>query len=52
MPDIITQIDRLKTLSELLVEMCKEYNMEKFYELNRRFKERVAVDRLEDEINV
>jgi hypothetical protein len=51
MTDILTHLDRLQELSELMLAMCKEYDMQKFFELDKKFKDTVAINKLEDEVN-
>ena len=51
MPDIVTMMSRLEELNELLLDMSREYNIKKFYELDRKFSELQAIHKLEDELN-
>ena len=52
MADIMTQVNRINEMSELLLEMFKEfYNTKRYRELSDRFDDLVAINRLEDEIN-
>lgn len=48
---IMTQLNRLQELSILLLAMTKEYDIKKFFELDHRFQEIVAMNKLEDEVN-
>jgi hypothetical protein len=47
----MTQIDRINELSRLLLQMCQEYDMNKFFELQRKFDDILTLNSLEDEIN-
>ena len=51
MPDIITQVDRISELSSLLLEMTNVRDMKKFWELDRKFNELMALNKLEDDPN-
>lgn len=51
MTSIMTRIDRGLELSTLLLEMCKEYDMKKFWELQAKFDNLVMLNKLEDELN-
>ena len=48
---LIVQMDRLSELGELMKKMVDEYDMKKFFDLDRQFRERLALYKLEDEIN-
>ena len=48
---LLVQINRFAELCKLLEQMNKEYDMKKFFELDRRFKDIMAINKLEDEIN-
>jgi len=51
MPDIITQLDRISELSKLLLQMNRETDDKKFWQLQQRWNDIVAMNRLEDELN-
>jgi len=51
MPDIMTQVDRLQELSSLLLQMIQEYDMKKFWKLDRKFQDLKMLHKLEDELN-
>jgi len=50
-PGILVQVDRINELSKILLEMTKEHDNKKFWELDRKFKELKAIHTLEDELN-
>lgn len=49
---IMTQVDRLNELCKLHLQMCQEPDIKKFFELDKKFQEIVALNKLEDELNV
>jgi hypothetical protein len=51
MPDLMTQLDRVHELSEILLAMTREYDMKKFWALDRKFRDLKAIFKLEDELN-
>ena len=51
MPDILTLVNRIQEQSKLLLQMCREYDMRKFWELERKFQELNEIYRLEDKLN-
>lgn len=54
MPTIITMIDRLVKLSEILGKMSEascNFNDNKFWELNKEFDNEIELNKLEDEVN-
>lgn len=48
---IMVQMDRLGELGELMSKMLNEYDYKKFFELDRQFKGKLALYKLEDELN-
>ena len=46
------QMDRLGELGALMEQMLNEYDYKKFFALDRQFQERLALYKLEDELNV
>ena len=51
MPDIMTQLDRIKELSEILSQMSPDLPNNKFWKLSQKFDDLREIHRLEDEIN-
>ena len=49
---IFTQMERIDEITNLLTEMAKNFgDTDKFLELNRKFKDTVAIHKLEDALN-
>ena len=48
---IMTQVDRLKELSELHLQMAQEPDIHKFFELDKKFQDLITLYKLEDELN-
>jgi len=48
---LMVQMDRLSELGDLMTKMIDEYDYKKFYELDRQFREKLALYKLEDELN-
>lgn len=49
MGDLLTSTKRLSNLCNLYLQMDREHNLKKFYELQKRFDEIVRESHLEDE---
>lgn len=51
MPDLMTQLERLTKLAEILSRLYKEYDNKKFWALSKEFDNEVELHKLEDSLN-